>query len=444
MRKNKLITGTLILTAAGFASRFIGFFYRIFLSRMFSAEQMGIYELINPILALCYALCTSGIQNAISKYTASCIGPDAKNRQLRVLLSGLFFSLFLSAGYSFAVYRFSDQIAQNLLMEERCAPLLRIIALSFPAACVHSCINGYYYGTHKTGLPAFCQLVEQIFRVGSVFLFWQYSITHPVTFRISAAAVGLVIGEVVSAVLSIVLTWIHFTFHTGAAAFAGFRKADFSPLSLLIFALPLTFNRVCLNLLSAAEAAWIPVKLTQYGFTDAEALSVYGTLTGMAMTCIFFPTAMTNSVAVLIMPLVSSADAGKNRDYLKRLILKCSFFCLSIGFVCMLFFYIAGLPLGNLLFHNADAGHFIRSLSFLCPFLYLNTTLFSVQNGLGKTGLTFFANLCAIGIRLFFVFFCIPALGVSGYLYGLFVSQIFVTLFHLFTLGRFFSKISDS
>ena len=74
MRKNKLITGTLILTAAGFASRFIGFFYRIFLSRMFSAEQMGIYELINPILALCYALCTSGIQNAISKYTASCIG----------------------------------------------------------------------------------------------------------------------------------------------------------------------------------------------------------------------------------------------------------------------------------------------------------------------------------------------------------------------------------
>ena len=44
--KNPLITGTIILTVTGFASRFIGFFYRIFLSRLFGAEGMGIYQLI--------------------------------------------------------------------------------------------------------------------------------------------------------------------------------------------------------------------------------------------------------------------------------------------------------------------------------------------------------------------------------------------------------------
>ena len=38
MKKNPLITGTLLLTAAGFLSRILGFFYRIFLSRTIGAE----------------------------------------------------------------------------------------------------------------------------------------------------------------------------------------------------------------------------------------------------------------------------------------------------------------------------------------------------------------------------------------------------------------------
>ena len=71
MYKNHLLKGALLLTAAGVFSRIIGFFYRIFLSRTFGAEQMGIYELISPVLALSFALCTSAIQSSISKFTAA-------------------------------------------------------------------------------------------------------------------------------------------------------------------------------------------------------------------------------------------------------------------------------------------------------------------------------------------------------------------------------------
>lgn len=44
--KRTLFTGTLLLTAAGILSRFIGFFYKIFLSRTIGAEGLGIYQLI--------------------------------------------------------------------------------------------------------------------------------------------------------------------------------------------------------------------------------------------------------------------------------------------------------------------------------------------------------------------------------------------------------------
>ena len=51
-RKNPLLIGTIILTVTGLLSRFIGFFYRIFLSQTFGAEGMGIYQLISPVLEI--------------------------------------------------------------------------------------------------------------------------------------------------------------------------------------------------------------------------------------------------------------------------------------------------------------------------------------------------------------------------------------------------------
>ena len=68
--KNPLVFGTVVLTITGFVSRFIGFFYRIFLSRVFGAEGMGIYQLTAPVLALTFALSAAGIQTAISKFVA--------------------------------------------------------------------------------------------------------------------------------------------------------------------------------------------------------------------------------------------------------------------------------------------------------------------------------------------------------------------------------------
>ena len=78
IKKNTLITGTIILTVTGLASRLIGFFYRIFLSRLFGEENMGIYQLIGPVMALVFSLSAAGLQNAISKFVA---GETATLRQ---------------------------------------------------------------------------------------------------------------------------------------------------------------------------------------------------------------------------------------------------------------------------------------------------------------------------------------------------------------------------
>ena len=69
--KNSLITGTLLLTLAGVLTRIIGFFYRIFLSRLIGAEGLGIYQLLSPVMALGFAVTAAGIQTAISRFVSS-------------------------------------------------------------------------------------------------------------------------------------------------------------------------------------------------------------------------------------------------------------------------------------------------------------------------------------------------------------------------------------
>ena len=437
--KNPLITGTAILTLTGLVSRFIGFFYRVFLSNVFGAEGMGIYQLISPVLALSFSLTVSGIQTAISKYVASETSTHDYRNSFRTLWAGFLLAMLLSAACASAIYLYADQIAVTFLLEERTAPLLRIIALSIPMASVHSCINGYFYGIRKTAIPAFSQLAEQVCRVGSVYLIYFICLRHGLTPTISFAVVGLVIGESASMIVSVVaiLVRAHHVFPAGT-----YRRAAQIPPALstvcatyrhimgrlLQLAVPLSANRLTLNLLQSVEAIYIPNRLMAYGLNNADALSVYGVLTGMSLPLILFPSAVTNSISVLLLPVVSEADASGNQAAVKRAILTSIRCCLLLGFFCTAMFLLFGRMAGRLLYDSELAGSFILTLSFLCPFMYIASMLNSILNGLGKTIQTFLFSIVSLLLRLLFVFFAIPRFGIQGYLWGMLLSQMLQTL----------------
>ena len=94
----------------------------------------------------------------------------------------------------------------------------------------------------------------------------------------------------------------------------------------------------------------------------------------------------------------------------------------------------------NFLFKSPLAGNFILTLAWICPFLYTNTVLLSMINGLGKTTCSFLFNLFSLCIRITGVFLFIPAAGISGYLNGLLISQIFLFLCCILRLSVYAGK----
>ncbi|MGC4020063.1 MAG: polysaccharide biosynthesis protein [Muricomes sp.] len=425
-RKQTIIRGAFILTATGFLCRFMGFFYRVFLSHTFGEEGVGLYQLIFPVYSLCFAITAAGLETAISRTVAQKMSLKKKREAREILLLGLFLSFLFSCVCAFILQQNAAYIAENFLGDSRCEPLLVPLSYAIPFAAIHTCISGYCYGMKETKIPALSQLIEQVSRILSVYIFYVIFMKKGEEVPITIAVLGLVIGEMASAIYSAKsLTSSTHPFArlnvTYASAVSRFR--EIVPLSL-----PLTANRVLITLLQSIEAISIPAKLQQYKHTTSEALSIYGVLTGMALPCILFPSAITSSISIMLMPTVAEIQATDNKNEMSGIIKKVTGSCFILGLMCCFIFLVFGNWMGTVLFGSSIAGKFIITLAWMCPFLYTNSALLSVINGLGRTTFTFLINSFGLIIRIASVFFAIPVFGIQGYLWGMLVSQLAVSI----------------
>ena len=432
-----VITGTLYLSAAGIITRFLGFFYKIWLGNLIGAEELGIYQLVFPVFSICLSICGGPFQTAVSKFTAECQEhhPAKARYYLRIslLLAGT-----LAMLCTVFLLLFRRQVAVYFLLNDRCEPLLTYIALSIPLSAIHNCITGWYYGQKKTAVPALSNLAEQGVRILFVFLLLQTDLE----FTVIQVSWALLLGELVS-VLSTSIACIFgqrklrrlASCHVSSldGSFCGkscrgsvfnrpFSQNSFHEILQLIW--PLSANRLIMSLLQSVESIMIPSRLILYGFSESTALSMYGTLTGMSLSFIMFPTALTGSFSLMLLPDIAKACSEHRIAYIRkasRLSLSATFF---MGCVFTAIFFLFGDAIGSLCFPGTLAGTYIRSLSWLCPFIYLNHILMSILHGMGMTALTFKTQLSGLILRLGVTVFLIPLYGINCYFLALLGSQV--------------------
>lgn len=429
------------MTAAGVLSRIIGFFYRIFLSRTIGAEALGIYQLIGPVFSLCFALTASSIQTSISKFVGDAIGgcKDSlcgEKKARAYLILGLVLSCGLSILTGIFMYFNADWIAVRFLGEARCAPLLVLLTYSLLPCCIHACINGYYYGRKNAFVPSLCQLIEQIARVGSVWIIFQITTEKGIPLTAFHAVCGLVIGECFGLLVSMSALLREKRLPRGSYTSDSICNSTMTH-AFLAMVIPLTINRLSVAFSTSLENLLIPQKLQLYGYTQTDALSIYGILSGMTLSIILFPCVLTNSLSVLLLPAISEARGRSNENQIRRTTQKAIRLGLLLGFAFTILFLLTGDMIGNKLFHNALAGRFICRLSWLCPLMYITSLLSSILHGLGRPKQVLFVNLLACLIRIGMIWFLVPAYGIGAYLWGLLLSQVFASVACMWLLREF-------
>ena len=429
--RHKLFRNAAILTVAGFISRIFGFLFRIFLSRSFGEERVGLYQMIFPLYILCLSLSTAGLQTAVSRITAEKTALGHNKEADGVLTAALCLAVVISLIEILVIQDQAGSIAGSLFGDDRCMELILIISYALPFAAVHSCICGRSLGLGDTMLPAASQLIEQCVRILTVVLLWIFLRICGLTPSIRLAATGVVAGEMAAALFTVRGLRLQ------RPVRAGIRE-------LFAFSAPLTANRTALTLLQSIEAVSIPASLIRYGMSATEAVSLYGVLTGMALPCILFPSALTGSVGTVLLPAVSAASTSGNRRSVFLLLRKAIVSCFSLGLACCLFFLLFGKMIGRFLFHSADAGRFIITLAWICPFLYVNSSLLNAVNGYGRTGTSFLISMSGLLIRIAGVFLAVPQFGIQGYLWALLGAQLCTTVLASAFLVRLNGRITPS
>ncbi len=435
MKKNSILKGTLILTTAGIISRLLGFYYRIYLTGIIGAEGLGLYQMVMPAITVCMAISCSGISLAISRYTAIFIEQKQPQSARHTLIVGMNISLILSTICSILLYTCSSILALKLFNDTRCLDLLKIIALVLPLSAMHNSINSYFMGRCNTLIPAVSQLLEQIARIGSVIVICNIKLSQNEPITAATGMAGLFCGEFISCLFSL--------------SICAFNKNDFKikkPFSLgrkiVRMALPVSTNRIALSLLHGMEALLIPMMLKFSGMSTTESLSIYGILSGMAIPLVMLPSTLINAFSAMLLPTVSknsaSTNAGKQSPVLHTIntALTCS---MLIGILCLGAFLVWGNEAGTLLFGEPLAGKFVTLFAWMCPFLYIGTTFSSILNGLGKTHITLIADVSSFIIRIILIVTLIPHLGITGYLLGFLISEIYLASFVIIVLQKYYN-----
>lgn len=174
-------------------------------------------------------------------------------------------------------------------------------------------------------------------------------------------------------------------------------------------------NRLVLNILGSAGHL-DPGPFNRIWPFRSQALSLYGVLTSMAMPFLFFPSAITNSMAVLLLPSAAEAQSRGNKERISSMLalsIRCSCYMgiLCIGIFTRFWQYAGNQPVsqpaGRSLYH-----HPLLALPLYVPCNHAGKHTERPRKNL----IHFFQNVAAMILRLLFVLFAIPSFGIRGYL----------------------------
>ena len=170
MKKSSIISGTIILTIAGFLCKFLGAFSKVPLTNILTSKGVGIYQLIFPLYSLLLLLSSSGIPIAISKIISENNNFDYGKKVVKYALKLMF---VISSILTLLIIILSGFIS-NIQGNPQVKICYIIIAPSIIFVSLISVYRGYFQGNQNFKPTAICQIVEQVVKISLIYLYFRY------------------------------------------------------------------------------------------------------------------------------------------------------------------------------------------------------------------------------------------------------------------------------
>jgi stage V sporulation protein B len=432
--------GTVILIIAGGVTKVLGFANRIVLSRIIGAEGMGLYQMVVPLLYFLITVTTFGLPVAIAKQVAETEAAQDNRQARRFLLLALAVTGGISLILCSLLLALSEQISQLLFADARADIVLLAAVPVIPIASISMVLRGYFQGKHNMTPTAVSQLVEQVVRMALVVVMTLAFLPLGIQYATAGAVGSIIFGEA-SGLLYILWQYRRASRQTAARVWerpllAAFAQSRNSLRQLFNVSLPVTLSRMVGSIAYVLEPMIVPFALVMAGVSTPVATSLYGQFAGMAVPLLLFPTFLTYSLSVSLVPAVAEASYQKNAPLVHRRIYQAMRITLVIGAPCTVLLYIFAEPLCGLLYGNPDVGLLLKELAPFSVFLFFQAPLAAALQGLDYAQVVFRNTLIGAVVKTaaMFVFTVQPQFGIHGAVIALNIGITLVTLLHLASL----------
>ena len=431
MLGRKILYSTLVLSGAALFVRLVGFVFRVYLSNTIGAQGMGLFSLIMSVYTVSVTVATSGISAAVSKLAAERLARGKRAQARDILRKGIAVSLLLSSVVAAALFLFAEPIALHVLRDARAEHSLRLLAPGLPFLSLAACFRGYFIACRRVAVPAFAQVLEQLFKMGFIMLVLAGALERGVEHAAAMVVLGITLAEIVCFVYTYIGYLLDKRRH-GERAKANPQSGEGGALrSIFAFALPISVGSYYRSLMRLLEDVLIVSGLTRFGGDQAEATGHYGVLRGMVMPLLIFPLNLLSAFVVTLTPEVSRLHAmNDNRrlgEIISRILQVTAIAGVFMVCVTMTFAY----ELGTVVYREPQVGEMLRVMAFLMPFMCLEMVVVGILQGMGQQTHSSAYTMFDCTMRVALAWLLIPRYGVWGFVIMVVVSNLVTSLLNL-------------
>ncbi|MDR2090115.1 MAG: oligosaccharide flippase family protein [Clostridiales bacterium] len=363
-----------LVSVVSVVTRALSFVFKIYLSRAYGAEAVGLYQIGISVFFLFAALSASGLPLVVSRKTAELCGDKRSEFSLvtSAILLGLLVCFFIIAAF------FLFPSAFDLFFtDKRVVPIFKIMLPALFSTTVYCIIRGWFWGNKNFLIFGFTELLEEIFRI-----IFSVLLAGGMIASISGAT-GIAAAFLISDIASAAALFILYIVKGGKFVKPRHIK------SAAKGAVPITAMRVFGNVVGSLSAIIIPARLVAAGMDVGDATAEFGRVSGMAIPMLLAPLAIIGSIAVVLIPELASDSANKNFAALNEKVGKSLSAALIVSGAFLAVYLPFGVEIGTILYKDAAAGLYLRYSALLMFPIGINQIGSTVLNSIGFEGKSF-------------------------------------------------------
>lgn len=319
--KKVFFSGVLLLTLSTILVKFVGLFYKIPMLSYLGSEGMGYFHSAYEIYAIFCIIATAGLPVALSVLISAALAEGKEGEAERIWQVSLTLFFIIGLVGSLLMWALARPICRWIKSEDAFGCILSIAPTLF-FVCISSAIRGYFQGHQKMMPTAFSQLLEALGKLIFGLLFAHLALKRGAGVPALAAAAGwgVTAGTVLST-LYLTLEKIRFRKKDHTAGNADLPEHGRAiEKKLLKIALPITLGSFVISLTKVVDMSMILRRLQAIGYTPAQANEAYGSYTTLAISVFALLPTLLNSIALPLIPILSSAIACGDRMTERKMI----------------------------------------------------------------------------------------------------------------------------